>query len=246
MMLTGRIAYELGFMEVAKQCFLFAEKDTDGACFQGQDDKYRTLLDTKTELEFTQELKDGKKYVQALFASDSDYAFSIDEYDEILDGKIKVPPYGLKGTDFYHPDKKYTLARNKYSQKAMKEYEAHANGTPQERIDAIQKAFGLLVEEPEAYECGLILYLELAKIYMEQESYDKVREYLQKAYNSKGGRYSAEVLLGFYEVCVAQQQKTEATAFLFRAYVLAGKEYILQHAGVEALERIEKYIPDDV
>ena len=243
MMLTGRIAYELGFMEVAKQCFLFAEKDTDGACFEGQDDKYRVLLDTKTELEFTQELKDGKQYVQDLFASDSVYAFSIDEYDEILDGKIKVPPYGLKGSDFYYPDKKYASARNKYNKKAMKEYDAHANGTPQERIDAIQKAFGLLVEEPEAYECGRVLYMELAKIYIEQEDYDKAREYLKKAYNSKEGKCSAAVLLGFYEVCNAQKQTTEAAAFLFRAYVLAGKDFVLEHVGVGAWELIKKYIP---
>lgn len=43
--------------------------------------------------------------------------FSIDEYDEILEGKIKVPPYGLQGSDFCHPDKEYALARNKYSKK---------------------------------------------------------------------------------------------------------------------------------
>lgn len=244
MMLTGRIAYELGFMEVAKQCFLFAGKDTDGACFQEQDDKYRALLDTKTELEFTQELKEGKQYVVDLLISDSVLSFSGDEYDEILDDKIKIPPYGLKGSVYFR--KNPAQVRDKYSTKAMKEYEAHANGTPQERIDAIQKAFGLLVEEPEAYECGRILYMEIAKIYIEQEDYDEAWEYLQKAYNSKDGKCSAEVLLGFYEVCNAQKQTTEATAFLFRAYVLAGKDYILQHVGEEALERIKKYIPDGV
>lgn len=47
--------YELGYMEAAKQCFIFADKDTKGKCREDIPEKYSELFDNETKLEITEE-----------------------------------------------------------------------------------------------------------------------------------------------------------------------------------------------
>lgn len=43
-LLMGKILYELGHLEVAKRCFLFADEDTKGECWNSEDKQYYALL----------------------------------------------------------------------------------------------------------------------------------------------------------------------------------------------------------
>lgn len=241
MLLTGKIVYELGFMEVAKRCFIFADKDTNGECWNSVEDKYKAVLYQETKLEITDEIRKMQQEIDEIFARKDSVLYSEDDISDIIDGKIKIPPYGITGSNYFYIESKIAKARKRLSDKAAKKYEEYAQGTPEERSKGIEKAFALFKESSEVYESAGYLYFLKANLYMDDKDYESAYEYFLKAYNCKDGKCNGLVLLGIAIALSQLGRMTESTAYLFRAYILCGKNFIIEKVGEQAWKRIEKY-----
>ena len=242
MMLTGRIVYELGFLEVAKRCFRFAEQDTDGACFEGVEKKYKALLQQDTKVEITDEIRTLQKKVDEIFSREDVILYSDDEHMDMLDGELALPPYGLTGSDLYYLDKKIAKARKRLSDKALKKYNSIADGTLQKHKQGIQKAFALFKEEPEVYECSVQLYMQEAHWVIEEQDYEAAYEYFYKAYDSKEGKFNPEILFGMAVTLKQLGKDAEAKAYFLRAYIIGGETPFVGESGEEGLRLIQPYI----
>ncbi|MCM1327201.1 MAG: hypothetical protein NC094_11200 [Bacteroidales bacterium] len=60
-LLMGKILYELGYMEAAKRCFLFAGEDTDGQCLKDIPEQYHSLLLQETRLKISDKALEKQK-----------------------------------------------------------------------------------------------------------------------------------------------------------------------------------------
>ncbi|MCM1536470.1 MAG: hypothetical protein NC126_11160 [Clostridium sp.] len=60
-LLMGKILYELGYMEAAKRCFLFADEDTDGQCLKDIPEQYHSLLLQETRLKISEKALEKQK-----------------------------------------------------------------------------------------------------------------------------------------------------------------------------------------
>lgn len=89
-LLMGKIMYELGYMDVAKRCFMFADGDTHGKCWEGVPEKYRALLGQETKIELTEEIRERQKFIDDGIASGKITAYTREELDEHIHGKQRV------------------------------------------------------------------------------------------------------------------------------------------------------------
>ncbi len=223
-LLLGMVMYELGYMEAAKQCFIFADKDTKGKCWNDVPEKYRELLDKETKLEMTAEVSEVQKFID----------------DGIASGKIKV--YTQEEVDLYHAGKlevefpdpqKQEKERNKIGEKAIKAYEKNKS---------VEEALAVFTAEPEVYEQAAYLYFMQANAYLDDDDFENALTSIKKAYNCKNGRINGMVLLTFAIVLSKMGRYNEANIYIFRAYILFGKEFIVDKLGEGALEAIEDYL----
>lgn len=239
MMLTGKIACELGFYEVAKRCFLFSDADTNGKCWNGVEEKYKTLCQQETKIEITDEIRKMQQDIDEIFSREDVILYSEDDILDIINGNNKIPPYGISGSNYYYLRSKIDKARKKLSDKAMKKYEEYAQD---ERDKAIDKVFALFKEEPVVYEAARDLYMIKANLFMDKKDYESAYEYFLKAYHCKDGRCSGPVLLGIAMTLRQMGRMQESMVSLFRAYILCGRTFIIERAGEQQWQTIEKYV----
>lgn len=233
MYLVGKVMYELGYMEVAKRCLMFADEDTDGECWKSGDEKYKDLLGQETKLELPEEIFEIQRQIDERVKSGEIKLYTPDEVDSYFDGELEIPIIDVK---------KQAKDRKKLGDKALKTYEKSAGGTKEERLQGIEKAFAVFTEAPEIYPEAVYLYIEKANIFSEAGDYSAACEELRKAYNCKDGKRDGKVLLGLAKALNSQGREKEAATYLFRTYILCGKDFIVEQAGEEMWKKVEEYL----
>ncbi|MDE7229797.1 MAG: hypothetical protein K2N56_04890 [Oscillospiraceae bacterium] len=232
-LLAGKVMYELGYMEVARRCFLFAANDNTKKRKEPFPDEYRGLLGQETNLEITEEVRERQKFLDDSIASGKIRAYTEEEYRKNLEGELKV--------EFPDP-KKIEKERNELGEKAIKAYEKRSGGDLKERLKGIDEAFKVFTEEPEVYEQAAYLYFMKANIYLNEDDLDKAYDCIKKAYKCKNGKINGMVLLTFAVILSKMGRSSEATVYIFRSYILLGEEFIVEKLGESAMEALEEYL----
>lgn len=231
--LMGKIVYELGYLEVAKQCFLFADKETKGQCWKEKDEKYNTLLQQETKLELTNEILEKDKELKEKISSGEIKWYTYDEVKKYYAKELDIPSVDLK---------KQKKARMKIGEKAIKKYEKYAQGSMEEQMKGIEEAFSVFTENPEVYEAAAYLYYLKANLFLSQNDFKTAYEYFQKAYQCEEGKRNGLVLLGIAITLSQMGRMKEAVVYLFRTYILCGKDFITEKVGEKPWEMVEKYL----
>lgn len=233
MCLVGKILYELGHLEAAKRCFIFAEEDSKGQCWQAGDEKYKTLLEQETKLEPSKEIIEAQRQLDEKVASGKINLYTWEELKEYRKGKLEIPVIS---------EEQLKKERKDLGNKAVKRYEKSAKGTPEERLKAIEEAFGIFMETPEVYPEATELYLMKAKLYLDKGESETAYDCLKKAYCCTTGKRNGMVLLGKAVILSRMGRIKEASACLFRTYILYGKDFIIDKAGGDLWKLIEQYL----
>lgn len=231
--LMGKITYELGYLEVAKRCFLFADEDTKSECWNNEDKKYNELLEQETKLELTNEIIEKDKELQEKVDKGEMKLYTREDVKKYRAGELDVPFVDLK---------KQKKDRTKTGEKAIKKYEKYAQGSIEERMKGIEEAFSVFTEEPEVYEAAAYLYYMKANLYITKNDYETAYNYFCNAYNCEGGNRNGLVLLGIAIALSQTGRMKESTAYLFRTYILCGKEFIIEEVGEKPWMMVEKYL----
>ena len=231
--MMGKITYELGHLEVAKRCFLFADEDTNGKCWNSEDKQYNELLEQETELELTDEIIEKDRQLQEKVDKGEIKLYTSIEVDKYYEGELDIPFVDLK---------KQKKDRMKTGEKAIKKYEKYAQGSIEERMKGIEEAFSVFTEEPEVYEAAAYLYYLKANLYITKNDYETAYKYFRKAYQCEGGKRNGLVLLGTAITLSQTGRMKEATVYLFRTYILCGKEFIIEKVGEKPWDMVEKYL----
>ncbi len=231
--LMGKILYELGYMEVAKRCMEFADTDTESACWQSGDEKYRELLQQTTCLELSQEVLEKQQQIDEKVKSGELKLYTLDEIEEYEDGELEIA---------FSDTKKLEKNRKKLGDKAIKTYEKSANATPEERLQAIDAAFAVFTEAHEIYPEAAYLYFQKGNIYLDKGDFETAYDCFKQAYNCKDGKRNGLVLLGLAIVLSQMGRMKESTTYLFRTYILCGKDFIIDEVGEEPWKMVEAYL----
>ena len=232
-LLLGKVMYELGYMEVAKRCFMFADENTKGECWEDVPEKYRALLEQETKLEITEEVLEKQKFIDDGIASGKFKTYTLNEVRKYRDGQLKI-----EFPDFKKQDKE----RKKIAEMALNTYGKHADGDASERLKGIDAAFAVFTEEPEVYEEAAYLYFLKANIYLEEDDLENAYACIKKAYGCKNGNKNGMVFLTTAIILSRMERISEATVYIFRSYILFGGEFVLEKLGEGAMEALEEYL----
>lgn len=233
MYLMGKVAFELGYMEVAKRCFIFANEDTEGTCWRDGDEKYEAVLKQEAKLEMTDEIFSIQSQRDENVHNGRIKLYTREDIKRYRDGEIDLEFMDLK---------KQKKGRKRLGEKAIKKYEKYAQGGLEERKKGIEEAFSVLSEEYEAYEEAAYLYYLKANIYMDENDLEAAYDCFKKAYHCENGKRNGMVLLGIAIVLSKMGKINEATAYLFRTYILCGKDFIIDKVGKKSWEMLEQYL----
>lgn len=231
--LMGKITYELGHWEVAKRCFIFAEEDTKGRCWENEDKKYNALLEQETKLELTGEILEKDRQLQEKVDSGELKLYTKEEIRKYHAGELDVPFIDLK---------KQKKKRVKVGEKAIAKYEKYAQGSIEERRKGLEEAFAVLEEEPEVYEAAAYFYYLKANLSLAENDFETSFTYFQKAYQCENGKRNGLVLLGIAITLSQLGRSNEAIVYLFRTYILGGKEFIVEKVGQKPWMLMESYL----
>lgn len=152
--------------------------------------------------------------------------------DKYYAGELDIPFVDLK---------KQKKNRMKTGEKAIKKYEKYAQGSMEERMKGMEEAFSVFTEESEVYEAAY-LYCLKANLYITKNDYETAYKYFRKAYQCESGKRNGLVLLGTAIALSQMGRMQESTVYLFRTYMLCGKEFILEEVGDKPWEMVEKYL----
>lgn len=231
--LAGKIMYELGYMEVARRCFLFAAKDNSKKRRPPFPEEYRAFLEQETKLEVPKEVLERQKFIDDGIESGKIKTYTQEEVDQYGDGKLKI--------EFPDP-KKQDEERKKIAEKALNTYEKYADGDASERLKGIDAAFAVFTEEAAVYEESAYLYFMKANIYLEEDDLENAYACIKKAYGCKNGSKNGMVLLTAANILSRMERSSEAAVYIFRSYILFGEEFIVEKSGENAMETLENYI----
>lgn len=231
--LAGKILYELGYMEAARRCFLFADRDTSRKRKEPFPEEYRAFLEQETNLEITDEVPEKQKFIDDGIASGNFKAYTLEEIRESRHGKSEI--------EFLESEKK-DKERKKLGEKALNAYGKHADGDAEERLKGIDAAFKVFTEEPEVYEEAAYLYFLKANIYLDKDELENAYDCIKKAYGCKNGNKNGMVLLCTAIILGRMGRSKEATVYVFRSYILCGSEFVSEKLGESVMEALENYL----
>lgn len=231
--LMGKIVYELGYLEVAKRCFSYVDEETKGKCWNTKNEKYHVLLQQDTKIELTAEILEQDRELKEKLNNGEIKLYTDEEVDKYYDGELDSP---------FADTKKQKKARTKIGEKAIKNYEKYAQGSIEERMKGIEEAFSVFTEKPEVYEAAAYLYYLKANLFLSQNDFKTAYEYFQKAYQCEGGKRNGLVLLGTAITLSQMGRMKEAVVYLFRTYILCGKDFITEKVGEKPWEMVKKYL----
>ncbi len=232
--LLGKVTYELGYREVSKRCFLFVDEDANGQCWQVGDEKYKEILQQETRLELSEEILELQKNIDARVESgDIPRMYTREEVLLHRKKKFDIPFVSMEPV---------VKERKSQGEKAINTYEKSANTTSEERIQAIDAAFAIFTEAPEVYPEAAYLYFKKGNIYLDKGDFETAYDCFKKAYNCKDGKRNGMVLLGLAIVLSQMGRMKESTAYLFRTYILCGKDFVVDKVGEEPWKMVEQYL----
>ncbi|MCM1309283.1 MAG: hypothetical protein NC223_11850 [Butyrivibrio sp.] len=231
--LAGKIMYDLGYMEVARRCFLFAARDNARKRRPPFPEEYREFLKQDTKIEITNEIREKKKFIEDAIASGKYKTYTREEVEKYENGELEIE----------FPDiEKQEAKRNKLGEKALKTYEKYAGGSPAERLKGIEEALSAFTEPQELYEQAAYLNFLKANIYLEGNDIENAYAAIRQAYKCKGGNRNGMVLLGMAVILSKMGKAGEAAVYVFRSYILCGRDFVVSKLGENAMETIEEYL----
>ncbi len=233
MMIAGKLSYELGYMAVAKSCFECADQESKGKCWKDEDEKYHAVLQMETKLEITDEVRQVQKRMDEWVESGEFSTYSYDDIYASFDGEIEIPKI---------EPKKLKKTRMKVGEKAIQVYEKYAQGSREDKLKGIERAFKAFKEAPEVYEAAAYLYYIKANIAISEKNYELAYEELKKAYNCENGKRNGLVLLCFAIILSHMGRREEAKTFIYRAYILCGKKFVVDSLGFDAWQSIQNNV----
>lgn len=231
--LAGKIMYDLGYMEVARRCFLFAARDNSRKRKPPFPEEYRAFLEQETKLEITDEVRERQKFIEDAVASGKYKTYTEEEIDRYLDDELEIE----------FPDiEKQEEERKKLGKKALKTYEKYADADAEERLKGIDAAAAVFTEDAEVYEEAAYLYFLKANIYLEEDDLENAYAAVRKAYGCKNGNKNGMVLLTTAIILGKMGRSSEAAVYVFRSYILCGREFVVEKLGENAMDAVAGYL----
>lgn len=212
---------------------MFADEDTTGQCWKAGDEKYKDLLQQETKLELSEEIFEIQRQIDERVKNGEIKLYTPDEVDSYFDGELEIPIIDVK---------QQAKDRKKLGEKAIKKYEKSSNGTPEERMKAINEAFAMFTEAPEIYPEAAYLYYLKANLYLNKGELETAYDCFKKAYRCKDGKRNGLILLGIAIVLSQMGRMKESITYLFRTYILCGKDFVIGKVGESTWEMVEQYL----
>lgn len=207
----GKVAYENGYEEIARQCFSFVESQS-ADIFANVEEKYRVILNKKTEMIIPKIAYDTDMNIQEKVESGEIRLYTKEEVFEYI---ANEKPKALK------QQKKEQKQREKKLESVKARYDLIADTLQEETLKEINTLLEMLGEE-DAY-CAIAgkLYRQKGEIYLNLNELQKAEECLTKAYQCEEGRFSPELMKDFAVLAEKSGKKKEAEAYSFRASILS-------------------------
>ncbi|MBR1702956.1 MAG: hypothetical protein IJ716_13575 [Lachnospiraceae bacterium] len=253
---TGKVLYELGYEEFARNCFQRVDENTAHTCWRKENEKYRALLEKETVLDVPQWVYDRDADIQekaargeALIVTDSE----MDEIDENHEKEVK------KQSRKYEKQLSESLAKfvEEWKQvealaglggdanaetgiglKGQTDAESRADVELHKKVEELLALLGEAGKDTkEAVECHCLN----GEVYLREGNAAKAEEEYRAAYAIDAGRYSSRLMKDFAELAEYRGQKGMAKAYCFRAEILretVDMEIMRQEFGVEAANMI--------
>ena len=209
---VGKILYELGYLEYAKNCFLrVVVNGREEVLNASEDKKYKELLNADTylmiphwvedqDLDIAQMLKNG----QAFWASDDEADEIEEKHDKDLKKKAKK--------------EKADIVKCKENFGKLIDLLKGATGNQyHELLDEAKKEFD---ESGNSTSEIVTIYRLDGEAYLKEGDYEKAEYELKKAFTYAHGKYCPELMNDFAILAEHYNESGKAKAFRFRAEIL--------------------------
>ena len=214
----AKVAFDLGYLEVARQCFLYVDEKTNQRCWDADSNKYRVVLNQKTHLEVPEEAFELEEMVKQKLDMGEIMLYTKQEVWDYLDNKIAIP---------FKDSMQIAKQRAKIGEKAVKKFQKYKKGTPEEQMKGIDEAFAVLTEDKYLYEDAGYLFFTKGKIYERLNDYENAYSCFLESYKCLNAKQNPILLLSIATQLFVRKRNAEGIAYVFRAYMLSSKEQIL-------------------
>lgn len=209
----GKVLYELGYLEYARNCFQRVDANTNQACWSPEgEEKYRNLLKEETKLEVPQWVYDRDEEVQKQLQSGEAYLISDEEmtYDWILAGE--------KGNKSRERKNKKLLEKSiAVLSEQWESFETLEGGALHNKAEELLELLGDLGKSSEEM---VSIYRRNGEEYLREQDYQRAEEEFQKAYSLQMGRYDSQLMSDLADLSEHLGQKGRAKAYRLRAKIL--------------------------
>ena len=213
----AKVAFDLGYLEVARQCFLYVDEKTNQRCWDADSNKYRVVLNQKTHLEVPEEAFELEKVVKQKLEMGEIMLYTKQEVWDYLDNKIAIP---------FKDSMQIAKQRAKIGEKAVKKFQKYKKGTPEEQMKGIDEAFAVLTEDKYLYEDAGYLFFTKGKIYERLNDYENAYSCFLESYKCLNAKQNPILLLSIATQLFVRKRNAEGIAYVFRAYMLISKEQV--------------------
>lgn len=208
---AGKVMYQLGYEEFAKNCFQRADENTSHSCWTDADAKYRTLLEKDTKLTVPQWAVERDKMIQDCLNNGQAYLADAAQMFEADDG-------------FKKEYKKSIKARENQLKKVLpavtSEYEKAGDLSGEALSDKADELLQLLGEPCKDTREYVLACCLKAEGLLDQKKNEEAGRILEHAYLLKEGKYCSKLLNDYAELAKALGNIGEEKAYRFRASML--------------------------
>ena len=217
--LMGKVAFDLGYIEVAKQCFTYVEQKIGDNCWDSTNRKYRDVLNKETHLEIPQDAYELEKEIKIKLEKGEIRLYTRQEVWDYLDKKIEIP---------FIDQAKLMKQRIKTGEKAVKKYQKYNNEIPEKQLKGLEEAFLLLSDDKYQYESAGYLFYTKGKIFENMNEHEKAYECFLEAYKCFCAKSNPILLLSIANQLFIRKRNAKGIAYVFRAYILTNKQSIVE------------------
>lgn len=211
----GKVLYELGYREYARNCFQRVDANTNQACWSKEgEEKYKRLLNEETKLEVPQWVYDRDEDMQKKVQNGEAIIVSDEEADEME----------LFGTKRRKEEKSRERKNNNLLKKRIaavseqwEEFDASEGEALHRKAEELLEILGELGKNTEEV---VSIYRRKGEEYLKAQDYKGAEQEFDKAYSFRMGRYDSKLMSDFAILAEHNGQKGRAKAYQFRAKIL--------------------------
>lgn len=209
----GKVLYELGYLEYARNCFQRVDANTGRACWsQEGEEKYRNLLKEATKLEVPQWVYDRDEEMQ----------------NKVQRGEAILVPTEEMNYDRRMAGEKENKSRERKHKKLLEksiaalseqweQFEALEGGALHNKAEELLELLGDLGKSTEEM---VSIHRRNGEEYLKEQDYQRAEEEFQKAYSLQMGRYDSQLMSNLADLSEHLGQKGRAKAYRLRAKIL--------------------------